>query len=186
MRIALYGDMKAYKELYLLMFNNLQKFAYSMVKSREVAEELVSDVFIKLWQMKDQLSTIRNLKVYLYCITKNLSLNHLAKASKDPAVQLGDGDDEAAIEFKNPEELYISNETIRALKKTIQELPPQCRIIFLLVRDQDLKYKEVAKILNISVFTVRNQIAIATKKIAETLPARFQFHLHFNEKFSAS
>ena len=81
MRIALHGDMKAYKELYLLMFNNLQKFAYSMVKSREVAEELVSDVFIKLWQMKDQLSTIRNLKVYLYCITKNLSLNHLAKAA---------------------------------------------------------------------------------------------------------
>jgi RNA polymerase sigma-70 factor (family 1) len=186
MRIALSEDMQAYKELYLLMFDKLHKFSYSFVKSKEVAEELVSDVFIKLWQMRDQLVTIQNLKVYLYSITKNLSLNYLTKASKMPATRLDQINVESIIEFKNPESVYISNETIRDLVKTIQELPPQCRIIFLLVRDQGLAYKEVAKILNVSVFTVRNQVAIATKKIAESLPLRLQFALQFQDTFSAS
>ena len=186
MRIARSEDMKAYKELYLLMFDDLHKFSYSLVKSKEVAEELVSDVFIKLWQIKDQLVTIQNLKVYLYCITKNLSLNYLAKASKKSAIRLDQINVESIIEFKNPESIYISNETIRDLKKTIQDLPPQCRIIFLLVRDQGLTYKEVAKILNISVFTVRNQVTIATKKIAEALPFKLQFALQFQDRFSAS
>ena len=168
------------------MFDSLHRFSYSLVKSREAAEELVSDVFIKLWEIRDQLSTIHNLKVYLYCITKNLSLNYLAKASKNLAIQLDQVDIESVIEFKNPEDLYISNETISSLRQAIQELPPQCRIIFLLVRDENLTYKEVAKILNISVFTVRNQVAIATKKMAEVLPSRLHFHLRFQNKFSES
>ena len=186
MRIALAEDMKAYKELYLLMFHNLHRFSCSLVKSKEVAEEIVSDVFIKLWQIRNQLNTIQNLKVYLYCITKNLSLNYLAKASRNPSVQLEQIEVESVIEFKTPEDIYISNEIIRNLKLAIQELPPQCRIIFLLVRDQALSYKEVAKILNISVFTVRNQVAIATKKIADMLPSGIPFRLQFQDKFSAS
>src|SRR5215213_5439207 len=158
MRIALAEDMKAYKELYLLMFHNLHRFSYSLVKSKEVAEEVVSDVFIKLWQLRNQLSTIQNLRVYLYCITKNLSLNHLAKASKNSLIQLEQIEVETIVEFRTPEDIYISKEIIKDLKQAIQELPPQCKIVFLLVRDQALTYKEVAKILNISVLTVRNQV----------------------------
>ena len=93
---------------------------------------------------------------------------------------------EAVIEFKTPEDLYISAEAINTVKQAINELPSQCRIIFLLVREDGLKYKEVATILNISVFTVRNQIAIATKKIAEVLPRHPQFVLHLQNRFVAS
>jgi RNA polymerase sigma-70 factor (family 1) len=185
MRIALSEDTKAYKELYLLLFDKLFKFSYSFVKSKEAAEELVSDVFIKLWHIRDQLNTIQNLKIYLYCVTKNLSLNYLAKTKK-MIVQLDEIDIESVIDFNTPEDLYVSSETIKGVKQVIQELPPQCRMIFLLVRDQNMKYKEVAHILNISVFTVRNQVAIATKKIAEALPSHLQFLLHFQDRFSVS
>ena len=185
MRIALSEDMKAYKELYLLMFDRLFKFSYSFVKSKEAAEELVSDVFVKLWHIRAKLSTIQDLKVYLYCITKNLSLNYLAKA-KHSVSRLDEIDIESVIDFNTPEDLYVSRETITGLKQAIQELPSQCRIIFLLVRDQNIKYKEVALILNISVFTVRNQVSIATKKISEALPSHLQFLLHFQDKFSKS
>jgi DNA-directed RNA polymerase specialized sigma24 family protein len=99
MRIALSEDMKAYKELYLLMFEGLFQFSYSFVKSRQVAQELVSDVFIKLWQIRSQLNAIENLKAYLFGITKNLSLSYLAKASKNLSIQLDDIDlDEIDIE----------------------------------------------------------------------------------------
>ena len=191
MRIALSEDMTAYKELYLLMFDSLFYFSYSFVKSKQVAEELVSDVFIKLWHIRNQLNAIDNLKLYLFGITKNFSLSYLARASKDLSIQLDGMDlDEtdiaSIIEFKNPEDLYISKETIKNVMKAIQGLPPQCQIIFSLVKVEGLKYKEVARLLDISVFTVRNQVAIATKKIEEALSQKSQFHIPFRDKFSAS
>ena len=191
MRIALSEDIKAYKELYLLMFDSLFHFSYSFVKSKQVAQELVSDVFIKLWQIRSQLNAIDNLKPYLFGITKNFSLSYLASASKNLSVQLDEIeldeiDIESLIELKNPEDLYITKETTKNIIQTIRELPPQCQIIFSLVKMEGLKYKEVAKLLNISVFTVRNQVAIATKKMDDALPRTSKFHIPFRDKFSAS
>jgi RNA polymerase sigma-70 factor (family 1) len=191
MRIALSEDMKAYKELYLLMFDSLFRFAYTFVKSKQVAQELVSDVFVKLWQIRGQLNTIDNLKPYLFGITKNFSLSYLARASKNLSIQLedidlDDIDTESIIDFKSPEDLYISKETVKNVIQAIRSLPPQCQIIFSLVKVEGLKYKEVADLLNISVFTVRNQVAIATKKIEDALPQRAHFHIPLRNKFSAS
>ncbi len=191
MRIALSEDMKAYKELYLLMFDSLFHFSYSFVKSKQVAEELVSDVFIKLWQIRTQLNAVDSLKLYLFGITKNFSLSYLARASKNLSIQLDEINldeinIESVIEFKNPEDLCISKETIKDVMQSIQNLPPQCQIIFSLVKVEGLKYKEVAKLLNISVFTVRNQVAIATKKIEDALLQNPQFNILFQNKFSAS
>jgi RNA polymerase sigma-70 factor (family 1) len=191
MRIALSEDMKAYKELYLLMFDGLFHFSYSFVKSEQVAQELVSDVFIKLWQIRSQLTAIDNLKAYLFGITKNFSLSYLARASKNLSIQLSDIDldqidIESLIEFKSPEDVYISKETVQSIIQAIRELPPQCQIIFSLVKVDGLKYKEVAKLLDISVFTVRNQIAIAAKKIESALPQKTQFRIPFRDEFSAS
>ncbi len=154
MRIALSEDMKAYKELYLLMFDSLFHFSYSFVKSKQVAEELVSDVFIKLWQIRTQLNAVDSLKLYLFGITKNFSLSYLARASKNLSIQLDEINldeinIESVIEFKNPEDLCISKETIKDVMQAIQNLPPQCQIIFSLVKVEGLKYKEVAKLLNI-------------------------------------
>lgn len=191
MRIALSEDMKAYKELYLLMFDSLFHFSRSFVKSKQVAEELVSDVFIKLWQIRSHLNAIKNLKLYLFGITKNFSLSYLARVSKNLSIQLGDIDldgigIESAIEFRSPEDLYISKETIKNVLQAVRGLPPQCQIIFLLIKIEGLKYKEAARLLDISVFTVRNQVAIATKKIEEALPQKRQFHIPFSDKFSDS
>jgi RNA polymerase sigma-70 factor (family 1) len=191
MRIAFSEDMKAYKELYLLMFDSLFRFSYSFVKSKQVAQELVSDVFIKLWQIRGQLNTIDNLKPYLFGITKNLSLSYLARASKNLSIQLDDIDlddidTESIIDFKSPEDLYISKEAVKNVIQAIRGLPSQCQIIFSLVKIEGLKYKEVADLLDISVFTVRNQVAIATKKIEEALPQRAQLHFSFRDRFSAS
>jgi RNA polymerase sigma-70 factor (family 1) len=191
MRIALSDDMKAYKELYLHMFDSLFRFSLSFVKSEPVAQELVSDVFIKIWQIRTQLTNVENLKPYLFGIIKNLSLNYLAKTTRHTSIQLADIDlDETTIEslvdFKSPEDVYISKEAIKNILQAIRELPPQCQVIFSLVRVDGLKYKEVAALLDISVLTVRNQLAIAIKKIENALPQSPQFHIPFRDKFSPS
>ena len=162
-------DMRAYKELYMLLFDGLHKLSFSLIKSREGAEEIVSDTFIKLWQIRSQLHHIENLRAYLYTTTRNLSLNYLAKTSRRPVYHLNDVHVDIVVEFTSPEDLFISNETIRGIEEAIQGLPPQCKLVFQLVRDEGLKYKDVANELNISVFTVRNQMSIATKKISDAL-----------------
>ena len=169
-RIALFEDMKAYRELYDLLFISLHRFSYGFVKSNETAEEIVSDVFIKVWQMRSRLIEIHNLKEYLYIITKNFSLNYLTKNYKNKTVSLDEIEFESLVEIKTPEELYISVDALNGIRQVIGSLPPKCKIIFQLIKEDGLQYKEVASILNLSVFTVRNQLAIAIKKIGETLP----------------
>lgn len=155
----------------MLCFNSIRRFSYSFVKSNEVAEEIVSDVFIKIWQIRNRLTEIENLRVYLYTIARNFCLNYLQRTYKNAPLSLEEMEIEPVIEFNNPEELFISAEMMANIRQCIQQLPPQCRLIFQLVREEGMRYKEAAEVLNISVLTVRNQLAIALKKISATLPA---------------
>jgi len=167
LRIALYEDMKAYKQLYELLGEGLHRFSYSMVRSAEVAEEIVSDVFIKLWQMRARLSEVDNLRVYLYTIARNCSLNYLERNADSRVIGLDKLDSGAFVEGSSPADLCISADLANQMRRIVQQLPPQCRLIFQLVREEGLRYKEVAAILDVSPYTVRNQLAIAIQKIGE-------------------
>jgi RNA polymerase sigma-70 factor (ECF subfamily) len=165
-RIALCDDMAAYRTLFDTLRQELFFFSFSIVRSREVAEEIVSDVFIKLWRMRNELPNIENLTVFLYTIAKNLSINHITRNYKYPKVSLDAIEVENISSFDNGEELFISSEMAKRIQLAINGLPAQCKLIFQLVRENGLKHKEAAAILNISEFTVRNQLVIAAKKIA--------------------
>jgi len=169
-RVALFEDMDAYKELYHHYFDGLHRFVWSFVKSNEVAEEIVSDVFIKIWQVRVRLTEIENLRVYLYTIARNFSLNYLQRSQKNPPLSLEQVAIEPVVEFGNPEDIFITAELKQRIRQIIRELPSQCRIIFQLVKEEGLAYKEAAEILQVSPLTVRNQLAIAIKKIAAALP----------------
>ncbi|MEP6724907.1 MAG: RNA polymerase sigma-70 factor [Bacteroidota bacterium] len=169
-KISLYEDMKAYETLYGFLSPQLKNFCFSFVKSHEAAEEIVSDVFIKLWQIRNKLPDIENLKVYLYTIAKNFCLNYIARNFKNPVIRLDEMDFEPCVGLGNPEDLCVAADTIRKIQLCIRALPPQCRIIFQLVKEDGMSYKETAEILNISILTVRNQVFIATRKIAAFIP----------------
>lgn len=165
-KIALCDDMAAYRTLYDTLHRELFLFSSSIIKSREAAEEIVSDVFIKLWKTRNELLAIENLTVFLYTIAKNLSINHITRNYKYPRVSLDTIEVENISNFDNGEELLITAELAKRIQQAIDSLPSQCKIIFQLVREGGLKHKEAASILNVSEFTVRNQLVIAAKKIA--------------------
>ena len=169
-RIAIYDDAIAYKELFVLYHAKLISFSSSILKSKESAEEVISDVFLKLWIKRSSLSSISNFHLYLYIITKNLSINYLVKQKRETTFSF----DHALVEFKScyqdPEESLISSEMIQRLQIAIRALPPKCQLIFKLVKEDGLKYKEVAELLNLSPKTVENQMTIALKKISTSLP----------------
>lgn len=179
-RLALYDDMAAYRQLYDYFYGRLHRTAYSFVKSKEAAEEIVSDVFIKIWQIRTRLTEIDNLVVYLYTITKNFSLNYITRHYKYPVTDLDHMPVETFVEFNTPDEICISADIIAKIRAAIKELPPKCQIILQLVKEDGLRYREVATILGISELTVRNQLAIAVKKLAQALPVYLHPSLKLN------
>jgi RNA polymerase sigma-70 factor (ECF subfamily) len=85
---------------------------------------------------------------------------------------------ETAIDLNTPEELCISSDIIKKIRMAVDELPPKCRMILQLVKEDRLKYKEVAAVLNISELTVRNQVAIAVKKMSKILPSYLESSIY--------
>ena len=168
-RIALYDDAIAYKELFSLYHARLVHFSSSITHSKESAEEVVSDVFLKIWTNRTTLTRVENFHLYIYVITKNLSINCLAKQKNDRSFSL----DETVVEFKSiyldPEQLLITAEMYKRLLLAINDLPPKCRLIFKLVKEDGLKYKEVAELLNLSQKTIENQMTIALRRIGQSL-----------------
>lgn len=165
--IALNNDQAAYKELFLLLHSRLKQFAYSILKSGEEAEELVSDLFIRIWEKRDQLTTIESPLLYFYTSAKNLAFNRINKlkrqqnlAPEEWLVQLN------SIYF-DPEQLMMTEEMMRQIRQAVNDLPPRCRIIFKLVKEDGLKYREVAELLQLSVKTVEAQMAIALRRIGK-------------------
>lgn len=170
------NDESALAELYHYYYKRLIQFAKSIVHTNELAEEIVEDVFIKLWCNRISICDIRNLNVYLYTAVKNTSLNTLSQKAKQLLSSPFDFlNIELENELNNPDDLMITAEMMQKMHRVIDGLPPRCKMIFKLVREDSLKYKEVAEILRISVNTVDAQMAIAVKKICTALQIKKPF-----------
>lgn len=168
-RIAHYDDPLAYKELFLLYHKRLVNFSMTITKSKETAEEVVSDVFMKIWTGRSTLTGIQNFHLYIYIATKNLSINRLLKEKKEKSFSLDETVINTQTIYADPEQLMITAEMYKRIRHAIENLPPKCQLIFKLVREDGLKYREVAELLNLSLKTVENQMSIALKKITESI-----------------
>src|SRR5690606_34368540 len=126
----------------------------------------ISDLFIHIWEKRNQLSEISSPKNYFYQAVKNRSLNKLAKQKRQKALDTGQWLTPMNSVYFNPEKTMISGEIIKNITRAINELPPRCRIIFKLIKEDGLKYAEVADLLEISVKTVESQMAIALRRLA--------------------
>jgi RNA polymerase sigma-70 factor (ECF subfamily) len=140
-------------------------FARTLVKTKETAEEVVSDVFIRIWERREDLDKIENLKVYLYVSTRNTAYNYLEKQKRTATNSIEDYQADFTSVYFDPEQLLITADMLALIQKAIDQLPPKCKIIFKLIKEDGLKYRDVAEILDISVKTVENQLAIALYKI---------------------
>lgn len=163
------NDQAAYRELFELYYDKLFRLALLICKSRELSEEIISDVFIKLWRKRDELEKIENLRLYLYVAVKNTSLNYLAQLRRNVFIPLDQLEFEPDQPFTNPEELLITKEMNQRIFRAIQSLPPRCKMIFKLVKEDGLTYKEAAELLHLSVATIDNQLVLAIKKLSKAL-----------------
>lgn len=168
-RVAEYEDQEAYKKLFFHYFLPLKSFSFSIIKSKETAEEIVSDIFLDIWVKRKQLCAIEDLKMYLYTSVRNNSVRKLSQHKKSMFFSL----DELQVEFASPDEnaetRLLNNELSYKIDAAIEQLPQRCKIIFKLAKEDKLKYKEIADLLNVSIKTIDNQVASAVKKLAAVL-----------------
>ena len=169
------GDQNAFRQLFNLYSKKLTRFATAIVKSNDAAREIVDEVFIKLWRNKNKITTIQNLSVYLYTATKNTALNHLAAKAKENITDSFEFLSEQPSDDQSPEKKFITSEILKKINEAIDRLPPRCKVVFKLVREYGLSYKEVAAILNISSKTVDAQMMIAVKQISEKVQPHFDY-----------
>lgn len=168
------GDMAAYQRLYGYFFPRLYKFANTYLHAPELAEEVVSDVFIKIWQKRTALSRIGNITLYLYISTKNRSIDYARNRSRRQMVFVNESLQSNSVSGdQHADQLLFRNELLLQVREAIQKLPPQAGLVFKLVKEDGLKYREVARLLGLSQKTVENHMTLALRKFAEAMEPNF-------------
>jgi RNA polymerase sigma-70 factor (ECF subfamily) len=163
------GDQRSFEDLYRLFFVRLFNFALLYVHKKEIAEEVVNDVMMKVWNKKEAVTGIQNLETYLFVAVRNQSLNYGAKYSGlHVALEPENGRGEI-INLNDPEKELEWKEIHFRLNQAIDQLPAQCRTVFKLIKEEGFKYKQVAEILNISPRTVETQLFRAIKKLDKVI-----------------
>jgi RNA polymerase sigma-70 factor (ECF subfamily) len=167
-KICLEDDTKAFEKLYYGLFNKLIKFSIYYVNQREIAEEIVSEVFVKIWNNRKELGHVQYPESYLYIAVKNQSLRHCKKFSNVYMVDI----DECGfqlVDYADPSKKIERKELHHKLDQAIETLPGQARMVFRMIKENGLKYKEVAEILDISPRTVQTQLFRAIAKLRSAL-----------------
>ena len=164
-RICQQSDSRAFESLFSLCYPKLLNFCLLYVLRKEPAEEVVSDIFVKCWTDRAHLQDVQNPEVYLFVAVKNQALNYLKRFSHYHLVSVGDIDTDDMINSLYPERDVERRELLFRMNQAIALLPRQCQIIFRLIKEDGMKYKEVAEILHISPRTVQTQLFRAIAKL---------------------
>lgn len=170
---AALGDEEAFRQIFEYYAQKLTQFSYSITRNKDAAREVLDEVFVKVWKNRTKLPEIENLTTYLYTAVKNSSLNYLSRKANEQKTEPFDFVSISLSTATTPEESMISAELFKKINDAVEFLPPKCKMIFKLVREDGLKYKEIGEILNISVNTVDAQMVIAIRKISEKVKMHF-------------
>lgn len=166
------GDVSVFEELYRQYYVYLCLIAEHIIKNHADAEEIVSDVFVKLWTIREKTEITTSVKAYLVKAVHNTSLNYLEKLRLESNLtdSLSKSDYELlAWNSDYPLGQLYTKEITEILDHGISTLPECCRQIFLLSRNEDMTYCDIACRLGISVNSVKTQMKIALSRLREIL-----------------
>ena len=183
-RLQLLGETgeQAFEQVFKSNFKSLHAYAFTIVKDEIMAEEIVQNVFCRLWEKKHKVEIQTSLGAYLYRSVYHESLNYL-KHLKVRAAYNSYAQSAVKNEVDNAEKRMLLGDLEKKLTIALGELPEQCRTIFQMSRFEELKYQEIADRLGLSVKTIENQMGKALRllrlKLADFLPAVVLTFLNF-------
>ena len=158
-----------FNELFREYEHQLYLFAFKMLKSDMAARDIIQDVFLKLWLIRDRISEIKSISSFLYKLTENKVIDHLRAAAADRKKRQALWQSMHQSAEPNMEIDIENSEYHTIIQRAIELLPPQRRAVYLLSQAEDKPRKEIASLLQISPNTVRNQLAKAVENIVTHL-----------------
>ena len=164
--LLLNGNEQAFEKIYQLYSTRLYGNLLKLVKSETEAQEILQDVFLKIWDNRQNIDIEKSFRSYLFKIAENKVVDFFRKVARDKKreaqlISL------ATNEYVPVEELLQSDEKTALLQKAIYSLPPQRQQVFRLCKLEGKSYKEVSEQLGISVSTISDHIVKATKSIRD-------------------
>ncbi|MFT4733601.1 MAG: RNA polymerase sigma-70 factor (ECF subfamily) [Algoriphagus sp.] len=162
------GNRTAFEAVFRTYYEDLSRYAFSILRKKEESEDLVQQVFVNFWEKREQTIISGSLKSYLFRSVHNQSLN-LIKHEKVKANYVEHSQYFDTKFHSEVEEELEGKELEGKIAEAIDTLPNQCRKIFIMNRMESLKYKEIADQLDISIKTVENQIGKALKVLRGSL-----------------
>ncbi len=156
-----------FQKVFDIYYNPLCRFAAGYLQDTDDAQEIVQQVFINMWQNRETINPQGQIRSYLFTSVKNRCLNHIRDRKKFRSYYL---DVEVELEIPVLEKDNLLEKDIeKQLAETLDKLPEKCRKVFMLCRFEDMKYKEVARKLDISQKTVEAQMSKALRILREEL-----------------
>ena len=169
-RIAEQDERQAFSMFFKLYHSKLLLLARIFVSSPQEAEDVVSDVLIKLLRNRRQTFNKNNFLGFLYTCVKNQALDHIRKQKKHRNLELNQSNIDFFVQHKsNPCQQLVGKELEKIIFDCVEGLPPRRKLIYKLIKDDGLSYKEVANLLTISVRTVEVQLRFAVRKLKLTI-----------------
>ena len=162
------SDISDFERLFKSLYSRLCSYANLFLNDPDAAEDVVQEVFFKLWKNRNELSIHTTIKSYLFRAVRNGCMNVIDHISVREAYKIVNEEDMKSSEGNMVNETIVS-ELEQRIRETIDQLPAERRKIFIMSRFDGLKYREIADQLNLSVKTVENQMYQALRFLRERL-----------------
>lgn len=174
------SDSTQFENIFKKYYNILDSYAFTILKDNDVAEEVVQNVFYKLWERKENINIGQNLESYLFRSVKNECLNFLEHEKvKSTHHVYSIFQHKQSNNNSDSEGKIVASQLEKNILNALNRLPTQCKHIFELSRYESLKNREIAELLGISIRTVENQMGKALKLmrtyLADFLPLLILF-----------
>lgn len=169
------GDQKAFETLFKSYFGQLLNYAKEILKDHDLAEEMAEEAFVKLWENRKAINIDSSIRSYLFRSIYNQCINHFKHLKVCDKYRLyfqhhiKPGHYDSAYSFDFPLSGLLNKEIEHLVEKSVNNLPPQCREIFVMSRYEDMKNDKIAETLGVSVSTVKTQISRALVKLRKDL-----------------
>lgn len=169
------GDHSALEQLFRRTFPRFLDFALKITKDEIIAEDIVQDVFVKLWEKRETIQGL-NIEGYLFRLVRNKCLDHIKyiKVISGKEIDLDNFckfEELYRVDFISDEPYLLIQEELKSeIQQTIDSLPPRCKEVFVLSRQDGLKNREIAEKLQINIKNVERHLSRATKTFKEKFP----------------
>jgi RNA polymerase sigma-70 factor (ECF subfamily) len=163
------SDAIAFSQVFHAYNRRLYPFVFKLVKSEALSEDIIQDIFAKLWANRHLLPDVENPKSYIFTIAANVTKKQLKLLAKENLLMTDSEHWPVKSESNNTEEVIFLKESEQVLSDAVGNLPPQRQLIYRLSREEGKSYDEIAEKLNISKNTVRNQLVEALKVLRKAM-----------------